>query len=289
MGGLRARVLLPGLAGAAPRGQQPRWRCGEAVRYVARPRQAELRSGARPGRLRRCSALSLWPAWAADRRRFSLLRTCSDCCGGCSGGLPLRRSALGHRDRPRRLHRPTALRARRSSWPGRCPRARLAPLAAGVELGRPGQVVCLAPECTGTPCFVALIRTQCPIAGRWSTEVACCSPSRHSCSPLQCCHPHSLRSEGRFGESVRRKGAEEGCVGPGCQVDAPELPSGPECEMQEVSRVGAQGVTSKSKLMAREMPDLHTGGLRADCGVARSRKGVWARWRVDRRGSYASM
>eukprot|EP01045_Picozoa_sp_COSAG04_P056378 COSAG04_NODE_26291_length_296_cov_109.131980_1_plen_28_part_10 len=28
--------------------------------------------------------------------------------------------------------------------------------------------------------------------------------------------------------------------------------------MQEVSRVGAQGVTSKSKLLAREMPDLHT-------------------------------
>eukprot|EP01045_Picozoa_sp_COSAG04_P063097 COSAG04_NODE_33313_length_159_cov_87.083333_1_plen_26_part_01 len=26
--------------------------------------------------------------------------------------------------------------------------------------------------------------------------------------------------------------------------------------MQEVSRVGAQGVTSKSKLLAREMPDL---------------------------------
>eukprot|EP01045_Picozoa_sp_COSAG04_P056779 COSAG04_NODE_26697_length_291_cov_4.807292_1_plen_25_part_10 len=25
--------------------------------------------------------------------------------------------------------------------------------------------------------------------------------------------------------------------------------------MQEVSRVGAQGVTSKSKLLAREMPD----------------------------------
>ena len=45
-----AVVLLPGLAGAAPRGQQPRWRCGEVVRYVPRPRQAELRSGARPGR-----------------------------------------------------------------------------------------------------------------------------------------------------------------------------------------------------------------------------------------------
>ena len=35
------------------------------------------------------------------------------------------------------------------------------------------------------------------------------------------------------------------------QVDAPELSSGPIDEIQEVSRVGAQGVTSKSKLMAR--------------------------------------
>ena len=192
MGGLRARVLLLGLAGAAPRGQQPRCRCGEAVRYVARPRQAELRSGARPGRLRRCSALSLWAAWAADPQAFLLnCSTCPDCCGGCSGGLWLRRSALGHRDRPRRLRRPAALRARRPSWPGRCPRARLAPVAAGVELGRPAQVVCLALECTGTPCFVAPIRTQFPIAGRWSTEVACCSPSRHSCSPALP-DPHSV-------------------------------------------------------------------------------------------------
>ena len=34
------------------------------------------------------------------------------------------------------------------------------------------------------------------------------------------------------------------------KVDAPELSSGPVCEIQEVSRVGAQGVTSKSKLLA---------------------------------------
>ena len=58
------------------------------------------------------------------------------------------------------------------------------------------------------------------------------------------------------------------------QVGAPELSSGPEWKIQEVSRVGAQGVTSKSKLLAREMPDLHTGGLRVDSGVARSRKGA---------------
>ena len=59
--------------------------------------------------------------------------------------------------------------------------------------------------------------------------------------------------------------------------------------MQEVSRVGAQGVTSKSKLLAREMPDLHTGGLRADPGAARWLKGARAGQRVDRRGSYASV
>jgi len=73
------------------------------------------------------------------------------------------------------------------------------------------------------------------------------------------------------------------------QVDAPELSSGPGSEIQEVSRVGAQGVTSKSKLLAREMPDLHTGGLRADPGAARWLKGARAGRRVDRRGAYASV
>merc|ERR1739841_327165 len=63
----------------------------------------------------------------------------------------------------------------------------------------------------------------------------------------------------------------------------------PEWKIQEVSRVGAQGVTSKSKLLAREMPDLHTGGLRVDSGAARSRKGARAGQRVNRRGSYASV
>ena len=37
------------------------------------------------------------------------------------------------------------------------------------------------------------------------------------------------------------------------KVDAPELSSGPGWMIQEVSRVGAQGATSKSKLLAREM------------------------------------
>eukprot|EP01045_Picozoa_sp_COSAG04_P055380 COSAG04_NODE_25272_length_309_cov_244.614286_1_plen_44_part_10 len=44
---------------------------------------------------------------------------------------------------------------------------------------------------------------------------------------------------------MRRKG---GCAGPGSKVDALELFPGPGWEIQEVSRVGAQGVTSKSKL-----------------------------------------
>ena len=78
-------------------------------------------------------------------------------------------------------------------------------------------------------------------------------------------------------------------MGPGGKVDAPKLSSGPEWKMQGVSRVGAQGVTSKSKLLAREMPDLQTRCLWADSGVARSRKAVRASWRVDRRGSYGSV
>ena len=53
--------------------------------------------------------------------------------------------------------------------------------------------------------------------------------------------------------------------------------------------MGAQRVTSKSKLLAREMPDLHTGGLRADPSAARWLKGAQAVRRVDRRGSYASV
>ena len=85
---------------------------------------------------------------------------------------------------------------------------------------------------------------------------------------------------------MRRKVAARG---PGSKVDAPVLSSGPVWEIQEVSRVGAQAVTSKSKLLAQEMPDLHTGGLRVDSGAARSRKGARAGRRVDRRGSYASV
>ena len=56
------------------------------------------------------------------------------------------------------------------------------------------------------------------------------------------------------------------------KVDAPELFSGPVCEIQEVSRVGAQGVTSKSKLLAREMPRVCSRGLRVDSEAAKSLK-----------------
>ena len=68
------------------------------------------------------------------------------------------------------------------------------------------------------------------------------------------------------GEDCRRKG---GCAGPGGKVDAPELSSGPGWEIQEVSRVGAQGVTSKSKLLAREMPRVCSRGLRVDSEAAK--------------------
>ena len=56
------------------------------------------------------------------------------------------------------------------------------------------------------------------------------------------------------------------------KVDAPELSSGPGWEIQEVSRVGAQGVTSKSKLLAREMPRVCSRGLWVDSGAAKSLK-----------------
>ena len=45
--------------------------------------------------------------------------------------------------------------------------------------------------------------------------------------------------------------------------------SGPGCEIQEVSRLGAQGVTSKSKLLAREMPRVCSRGLRVDSEAAK--------------------
>ena len=71
------------------------------------------------------------------------------------------------------------------------------------------------------------------------------------------------RLAGRFGGKFE---AEGGCAGPGGKVDAPELSPGPGWKIQEVSRLGAQGVTSKSKLLAREMPRVCGGGLRVDSG-----------------------
>ena len=56
------------------------------------------------------------------------------------------------------------------------------------------------------------------------------------------------------------------------KVDAPELPSGPIREIQEVSRVGAQRVTSKSKLLARQMARVCSRGLRVDSEAAISLK-----------------
>ena len=53
------------------------------------------------------------------------------------------------------------------------------------------------------------------------------------------------------GGGLRRKG---GPAGPGGKVDTATAFARPVCEIEEVSRVGAQGVTSKSKLLALEMP-----------------------------------
>ena len=46
--------------------------------------------------------------------------------------------------------------------------------------------------------------------------------------------------------------------------------AGPGWEIQEVSRVGAQGVTSKSKLLAREMLRVCSRGLQAIWGLKRA-------------------
>jgi len=53
------------------------------------------------------------------------------------------------------------------------------------------------------------------------------------------------------------------------KVGAPELSSGPVGALQGVSRLGAQGVTTKSKLLAREMPRVCSRGLRVDSGAAK--------------------
>ncbi len=80
-------------------------------------------------------------------------------------------------------------------------------------------------------------------------------------------HTGGLRVD--YGVARSRKGAR---AGPGGKVDTPEPSSGPICEIQEVSRVGAQGVTSKSKLLAREIPRVCSRGLRVDSGAAKSIK-----------------
>ena len=61
------------------------------------------------------------------------------------------------------------------------------------------------------------------------------------------------------------------CAGPGSKVDAPEASSGPGWEIQEVSRLGAQGATSKSKLLALEMlRTVHNCGTRDEPKAAKS-------------------
>ena len=74
------------------------------------------------------------------------------------------------------------------------------------------------------------------------------------------------RVAGRFGGNLTRRNC---CAGPGSKVDAPEASAGPGWKVQEVSRAGAQGVTSKSKLLAREMPRVCSRGLQVDSGTAK--------------------
>ena len=74
------------------------------------------------------------------------------------------------------------------------------------------------------------------------------------------------RLASRFGGNLTWNG---GCAGPGSEVDAPEVFSGPGWNIQEVSRVGAQGVTSKSKLLDLQMPRVCSRGLWADFEAAK--------------------
>ena len=77
------------------------------------------------------------------------------------------------------------------------------------------------------------------------------------------------RLAGRFGGNLARRNC---CAGPGSRADAPELYSGPGWEIQEVSRVGAQRVTSKSKLLALELLRVCSRGLRVNSEAAKSLK-----------------
>ena len=64
------------------------------------------------------------------------------------------------------------------------------------------------------------------------------------------------------------------------QVDAPELSLGPGWEIQEVSRVGAQGPTSKSMLLAEEMPRVcsRLAGLKQRLWLAAGGKSQTRYW-----------
>ena len=65
------------------------------------------------------------------------------------------------------------------------------------------------------------------------------------------------------------------CAGPGSKVDAPEAAAGPGWEIQEVSRVGAQSVTSKSKLLARECRECAAEACGAVRGKIVGGRGCW--------------
>ena len=56
------------------------------------------------------------------------------------------------------------------------------------------------------------------------------------------------------------------------KVDACKVPSTSRVKIWKVSRLGAQRVTAKSKLLARQMPRVCSGGLRVDSEAAKSLK-----------------
>ena len=80
------------------------------------------------------------------------------------------------------------------------------------------------------------------------------------------------------GESLRRKVAARG---PGSKLDAPEASSGPVWEIQEVSRVGAQGVTSKSKPAGLAFPGPGLNRCSVETGMWLTAAGEFETRRVE--------
>ena len=109
----------------------------------------------------------------------------------------------------------------------------------------------------------------------WSAFPSAARGSSPPCQHLQAPFARERSCSSQWRLAGRFRGGEI-AQGRACavwlQVDAPELSLGPGWEIQEVSRLGAQGVTSKSKVLAREMPRVRRRGLRVDSGGSLRRK-----------------